>query len=94
MIRKVQKSKYETDMLKIVDCFIDGFGTVNSSVSIFLLIIEYLLIKILSKLFLFKSKVFSTNKFAIFKTCAKINSDFFFARCKFWFDFFNTFAKI
>ena len=29
-IRKVQNSKYETDLLKIVDCFIDGFGTVNS----------------------------------------------------------------
>ena len=28
-IRKVQNSKYETDLLKIVDCFIDGFGTVN-----------------------------------------------------------------
>ena len=50
-IRKVQNSKYETDLLKIVDCFIDGYGTVNSSVSNFLLIIEYLFIKILSKLF-------------------------------------------
>ena len=29
-IRKVQNSKYETDLLIIVDCFIDGFGTVNS----------------------------------------------------------------
>ena len=29
-IRIVQNSKYETDMLKIVDCFIDGYGTVNS----------------------------------------------------------------
>ena len=29
-IRKVQNSKYETDLLKIVDCFIDGYGTVNS----------------------------------------------------------------
>ena len=29
-IRKVQNSKYETDLLKIVDCFLDGFGTVNS----------------------------------------------------------------
>ena len=78
-IRKVQNSKYETDLLKIVDCFIDGYGPVNSSVSNFLLIVEYLFIKILSKLFLFKSKVFSTNKFAIFNTCAKINSqeDFF-----------------
>ena len=28
--RKVQNSKYETDLLKIVDCFIDGYGTVNS----------------------------------------------------------------
>ena len=76
-IRKVQKSKYETDLLQIVDCFIDGYGTVNSTVSIFLLIVEYLFIKILSKLFLYKSKVFSTNKFAIFNTCAKINSEFF-----------------
>ena len=76
-LQKVQNSKYETDLLKIVDCFIDGYGTVNSSVSIFLLIVENLFIKILSKLFLFKSKVFSTNKFAIFNTCAKINSEFF-----------------
>ena len=29
-IRKVQNSKYETDLLKNVDCFIDGYGTVNS----------------------------------------------------------------
>ena len=29
-IRKVQNSKYDTDLLKIVDCFIDGYGTVNS----------------------------------------------------------------
>ena len=29
-IRKVQNSKYETDLLKIVDCFINGYGTVNS----------------------------------------------------------------
>ena len=75
-IRKVQNSKCETDLLKIVDCFIDGYGTVNSSVSIFLLIVEYLFIKILSKLFSFESKVFSTNKFAIFNTCAKINTEF------------------
>ena len=27
---KSQNSKYETDLLKIVDCFIDGYGTVNS----------------------------------------------------------------
>ena len=59
-IRKVQNSKYETDLLKIVDCFIDGFGTVNL-ISIFLLIIKNFLIKILSKLFLFKSKVFSQD---------------------------------
>ena len=29
-IQKVQNSKYETDLLKFVDCFIDGFGTANS----------------------------------------------------------------
>ena len=29
-IRKVQNSKCETDLLKIGDCFIDGYGTVNS----------------------------------------------------------------
>ena len=29
-IRKVQNSKYETDLLKNVDCFIDDYGTVNS----------------------------------------------------------------
>ena len=29
-IRKVQNSMYETDLLKNVDCFIDGYGTVNS----------------------------------------------------------------
>ena len=30
MIRKIQNSKYEADLLKIVDCFIDGYGTVNN----------------------------------------------------------------
>ena len=34
-IQKVQNSKYETDLLKIVDCFIDGFGTENSERIIF-----------------------------------------------------------
>ena len=34
-IRKVKNSNYETDLLKIVDCFIDGFGTVNSERIIF-----------------------------------------------------------
>ena len=29
-IRKDQNSKYETDFSKIVDCFIDSYGTVNS----------------------------------------------------------------
>ena len=29
-IRKVQNSKYEHDLLKIIDCFIDGYGFVNS----------------------------------------------------------------
>ena len=29
-IRKIQNSKYETDLLKTVDCLIDGCGTVNS----------------------------------------------------------------
>ena len=29
-IRKVRNSKYGTDLMKIVDCFIDGYGTVNS----------------------------------------------------------------
>ena len=29
-IRKVQNSKYDTDLLKFVDCCVDGYGTVNS----------------------------------------------------------------
>ena len=29
-LRNVQNSKYETDLLKIVDCFIDGFVTLNN----------------------------------------------------------------
>ena len=29
-IQKFQNSKYDTDLLKIVDCFIDGYGNVNS----------------------------------------------------------------
>ena len=29
-VRKVQNSKYEHDLLKIIDCFIDGYGFVNS----------------------------------------------------------------
>ena len=29
-IRKVKKSKYELDSLKIVDCFIDCYGFLNS----------------------------------------------------------------
>ena len=27
---KVQNSKYESDLFKIIDCFIDGCGSVNS----------------------------------------------------------------
>ena len=29
-VRKVQNSKLEHDLLKIIDCFIDGYGFVNS----------------------------------------------------------------
>ena len=29
-IRKVQNSKHEHDLLKLIDCFIDGYGFVNS----------------------------------------------------------------
>ena len=29
-IRKVQNSKYGHDLLKIINCFIDGYGFVNS----------------------------------------------------------------
>ena len=29
-VRKVQNSKYEHDLLKIIDCFFDGYGFVNS----------------------------------------------------------------
>ena len=29
-VRKVQNSKHEHDLLKITDCFIDGYGFVNS----------------------------------------------------------------
>ena len=29
-IRKVQNLKYEHNLLKIIDCFIDGYGFVNS----------------------------------------------------------------
>ena len=29
-VRKVQNSKYEHDLLKIIDCFIDGYGFLNS----------------------------------------------------------------
>ena len=29
-VRKVQNSKYAHDLLKIIDCFIDGYGFVNS----------------------------------------------------------------
>ena len=29
-IRKVQNSKYESDLFKLVDCFIDGYDSVNS----------------------------------------------------------------
>ena len=57
-IRKLQNSKYETDLLKDFDCFIDGYGTVKVSVLIFLFIIEHLFMKILSKMFLFKIKSF------------------------------------
>ena len=30
-IQKVQKSKYESDVLKIIDCFIDCHGSVHSA---------------------------------------------------------------
>ena len=29
-IRKARHSKYETDLLKIVDCFFDGYGNLKS----------------------------------------------------------------
>ena len=29
-IRKVQNAKSESDLFKIIDCFIDGYGSVNS----------------------------------------------------------------
>ena len=29
-VRKIQNSKYEHDLLKTIDCFIDGYGFVNS----------------------------------------------------------------
>ena len=29
-VRQVQNSKYENDLLKIIDCFSDGYGFVNS----------------------------------------------------------------
>ena len=28
----VQNSDYETDLLEVVDCFIDGYGTVKSEI--------------------------------------------------------------
>ena len=34
-IRKVQNSKYESDLFKIIDCFYDGYGSVNSERVIF-----------------------------------------------------------
>ena len=29
-IRKVQNSKYEADLFRIIDCFINGYGSVNN----------------------------------------------------------------
>ena len=34
-VRNVQNSKYEHDLLKIIDCFFDGYGFVNSDHVIF-----------------------------------------------------------
>ena len=34
-IRKLQNSKYETDLFKTIDCFIDGYGSVNCERVIF-----------------------------------------------------------
>ena len=34
-VHKVQNSKYEHDLLKIIDCFFDGYGFVNSDHNIF-----------------------------------------------------------
>ena len=45
-IRKVQNSKYESGLFKIIDFFIDGYGSVNSERVNFLLIFDYFLIKI------------------------------------------------
>ena len=36
-IRKKRNSKYESDLFKIIDCFIDGYGSVNSERVIFLI---------------------------------------------------------
>ena len=45
-------------LLKIVDCFIDCYGSVNSERVNFLLVIEYLFIKILSKFIFLQFKSF------------------------------------
>ena len=34
-VRKVQNSKYEHDLLKIIDCLVDGYGFVSSDHVIF-----------------------------------------------------------
>ena len=48
-IRKVQNSKYESDLLKNVDCLLDGYGSVNSSSVDFFIINWIFLYKKLSE---------------------------------------------
>ena len=58
-IRKAQNSKHETDLLKIADCFVDGYGTVNCERINFSINIEYLFNKNLIKIiFIQNQKLF------------------------------------
>ena len=70
-IRKVQNSKYESDLFKTIDCFIDGYGSVNSERGSFSICFWLFLHKNLVKVIYILIQIFSTNKFMLLLQYAK-----------------------
>ena len=74
--RKVRNSKCETDLLKISDCFIDGYGTVNSERNNFTINNWIFVYQNLVKTnFIWNRRFF--QRIVILNTCANFSSDFF-----------------
>ena len=73
-VRKVQNSKYESDLFKIIDWFTDGYGSVNSERVNFSINFWLFLHKNLVKVNYISINCFSTNKcMLLFYKAKKIN---------------------